>query len=156
MAGFAAEGRAVRAALRHAVLEFAVVHVDVTGRAGPILKMERQDFVLAPSGTDFMTIGTRHGCVSASQRETGVAMLRDRKCGAVEIQNGMAIFAFVPVRSGSELAVMGIFVTIGASRELHFVNRVFTRGKMAFAAFDGDVFPLQRILRRVVFLPAEN
>jgi hypothetical protein len=156
VAGFAAKRRAVCAALRHAVVEFPVVHINVTGRAGPILEMERRDFVLPSCGTDFVTIGTRHSCVGAGQRETGVAMLCDRKCGAVEVQNSMAIFAFVSVRSGGELAVMRILVAIRARCELHLVNRVLTSGQVAFAAFDSDVFPLQWILRRVVFLHAKE
>ena len=156
VAGFAAKRRAVCAALRHAVVEFPVVHINVTGRAGPILEMERQDFVLASCGTDFMTIGARHSRMSASQCETCVAMFGDGKGGTAEVQNGMAIFAFVSVRSGGELAVMGILVAIRARCELHLVNRIFPRGEMAFAAFHGDVFPLQRILGRVVFLHAEE
>jgi len=156
VAGFAAQGRAVCAAPRHAVLEFAVVHVDVTGRAGPILEMERQDFVLPSGGTDFVTIGARHGRVSAGQRETSVAMLGDRKCGAVEVQNSMAIFAFVSVRSGGELAVMGIFVAIRARREFHLIDGVLARGQMAFVTFHGDVFPLQGVIGSVVLLHAEQ
>ena len=41
MTGFASQRGAISAALRHALVEFAFVNVDVTRRAGPILKAER-------------------------------------------------------------------------------------------------------------------
>ena len=61
MAGFAAEGRAVGAALRHAVLELAVMRIVVACRTGQVLEMEGQDFVGAACGAYLMAIGARHG-----------------------------------------------------------------------------------------------
>ena len=65
VAGFAPQGRAICAALRHAVLEFAMVHVGVTGRAGPLLEMERQNLIRSACRAHFMTVGARHGRMSA-------------------------------------------------------------------------------------------
>lgn len=156
MTGFAAQRRAVRAALRHAVLELAVMRIVVACRTGQVLEMEGQDFVGAACGADFVTIGTRHGCVSPGQRETCVAMFGDGKSGTVEVQDGVTALAFIQVRRGCKLIVVSIFVAIRTSRELHLVNRILTRGKMAFAAFDGDVLTLQRVIGSVVFLHAEE
>ena len=70
MTGFASLRRAISAAPRHAVLEFAFVNIDVTCSAGPILKTERQDFIGPSGGPDFVTVGTGHGRVCSGQRET--------------------------------------------------------------------------------------
>jgi len=55
-------------------------------------------------------------------------MLGDGKKGAVKIADRMTILAFVGVRSGGELAVMRVLVTIRAKRKFHLVNRVLAGG----------------------------
>lgn len=156
MAGFAAQGRAVRAALRHALLELAVMRIVVACRTAQILEMEGQDFIGAARSAYLMTIGARHGCVSASQGETCVAMFGDSKSGTMKVQDGVTALAFIQIRLGCKLIVVSIFMAIRASREFHLVNRVFTCGKMAFAAFDCDVLALQRVIGSVVFLHTEE
>ena len=156
MAGFAAEGRAVGAALRHAVLELAVMRIVVACRTGQVLEMEGQDFVGAACGAYLMAIGARHGRMGTRQCETCVAMFGDGKSGTVEVQDGVTALAFIQIRRRCKLIVVGILVAIRASREFHLVNRVFPRGQMAFSAFDGDVLTLQRVIRSVVFFHAEE
>jgi len=46
--------------------------------------------------------------VRPGQRKTCLAMLGDRECGAVPIQNGNEILAFVQIRGSCKLSVMGI------------------------------------------------
>ena len=48
VASLATKNRSVRASARHLFVEFALVRVFVTCRAGSILETERQDFVRAP------------------------------------------------------------------------------------------------------------
>ena len=128
MASLAAERRAIGAALRHAIVEFAMMDILVAPGTGHIFENKRQNFVSTPRRAYLMAIGARHGGVRLGQCETGVAMFGDRKGGAVKIQNGMTILAFVLIRSGSKLAVMRVFVTVGASRELHLIYRVLAGG----------------------------
>lgn len=104
-----------------------MVRVSVTRRASPILEMKRQDSILPSGGTDFVTIGTRHRRVGSGEGKTCVAMFDDRKRRAVKIQNSMTIFAFVSIRRGRKLSVMGILVTVGARREFYFIDRVLAR-----------------------------
>jgi hypothetical protein len=156
MACFASQESTVAAPLGHAILEFAVVHVFVAGCAAHILKMEREDFVGPASGSNFVAIGASHGSVCSSKGETGVAMLRDRKSRAMEIQNRMAILATIQIRSGSELTVVRVLMAIGAGREFHLENRVFARRKMALRTFNSDVFAAQGVLRAVVLLHAKE
>ncbi len=55
-------------------------------------------------------------------------MFGNRKCGAVKIQNGMTIFAFVSIRRGRKLSVMGVLMAVGAGREFHLIDGVLARG----------------------------
>ena len=128
MAGFASLRRAVGTPPRHAFFEFAMMDILMAGGAGPIFEMERQDFILPSGGTDFVTVGTRHSRVGSGQGETCFAMFGDRKCGTVKIQNRMTILAFVSIRRGFKLSVMGILVTVGTGREFHLIDGVFARG----------------------------
>ena len=128
MTGLASLRCAIGAAPRHALVEFAVVHVGVTRSASPILKMEWQDFVGPSGGTDFVAIGTRHGRVSSAQGEPRFAMFGNRKCGAVKIQNGMTVFALVSIRRGRKLSVMGVLMAVGAGREFHLIDGVLAGG----------------------------
>ncbi len=128
MAGFAPLRRAIGTAPRHAFFEFAMMDILMAGRAGPIFEMERQDFIFPSGGANFVAIGARNGGVRAGQGKTRLAMFGDRKCGAVKIQNGMTIFAFVVIRSGFKLSVMGVLVAVGASCEFHLIDGVLARG----------------------------
>jgi len=128
MAGFAPLRRAIGTAPRHAFFEFAMMDIFMAGRAGPIFEMERQDLVSSSGGANFVAIGARNGGVRAGQGETCFAMFGDRKCGTVKIQNGMTIFAFVVIRSGFKLSVMGVLVAVGASCEFHLIDGVLARG----------------------------
>jgi len=95
MTGFASLRSAVGTPPRHAFIEFAMMDIGMAGGASPILEMERQDLVLSAGGPHLMTIGARDGGVRAGQCKTRLAMFGDRECGAVKIQNGMTILAFV-------------------------------------------------------------
>src|SRR5258708_13438044 len=126
MAGFASLRRSVGTTPRHAFVEFAMMHILMAGGAGAIFEMERQDLVLSAGGPHFMTIGARHGSVRAGQRKTRLAMFGDRECGAVPIQNGMAILAFVQIRGGCKLAVMGILLASGPAYQLHLIHALLS------------------------------
>ncbi len=128
MAGFAPLRRAVGTPPCHAFVEFAMMHILMAGGAGPIFEMERQDLVLSAGGPHLMAIGARHGGVRAGQRKTRLAMFGDGECGAVPIQNGMTILAFVQIRGSCKLSVMGILVAVGAGCEFHLIDGVLARG----------------------------
>jgi hypothetical protein len=83
-------------------------------------------------------------------------MLGDGKRGTVEVLNGMTVLAFIQIRRSRKLTVVSILMAIRAGSEFHLVNRIFTGGQMAFAAFDGDVLALQWILGSVVFLHSKK
>ena len=55
-------------------------------------------------------------------------MLGDGKERTVKIAHGVAIFAFVQIRSGGELTVMCVLVTVRTKREFHLVNGVLAGG----------------------------
>lgn len=154
--GFATQGRAIGAALCHTVLEFAMMRIGVACGTAPVFEMERQDFIGPARRAHLMTIGARHGSMSAGKNKTRAAMLGDGKCGAVEVLNGVTAFTFIEIGRGGKLAVVGIFMAIRAGREFHFVKRVFSCGQMALGAFDGDVLPLERVIGVVVLLHAEE
>lgn len=128
MAGFASEGCAVGASLCLAIFEFAVVRIYMASGASAIFESERQNLVLAACGSRLVTIGTGHGGVCSGQSEMSVAVLRDGKERTVPVAHGMTIFAFVQMRSGGELAVMRVLVTVRAERKLQFVNCVLASG----------------------------
>lgn len=128
MAGFASLRRAIGTAPRHAFFEFAMMDILMAGGAGPIFEMERQDLVGPPGGTNFVAIGARNGSVRAGQGKTRLAMFGDRESGAVKIQNGMTLLAFVSIRRGFKLSVMGILVAVGAGCEFHLIDGVLARG----------------------------
>jgi hypothetical protein len=128
MAGFASLRRAVGTAPRHAFIEFAMMDILMAGGAGPIFEMERQDLVGSSGSTNFVAIGARNGGVRAGKGKTRLAMFGDCECGAVKIQNGMTILAFVSIRRGFKLTVMGILVAVGAGCEFHLIDGVLARG----------------------------
>lgn len=125
MTSLAAERRAIGSPLGHSVVELAVMDILVAANARHVFEDKRQDFVCTPCSSCFMAIGARHRCVRPGQCETSVAMFGNRKSGSMKIQNGMTILAFVLIWGGSKLAVMRVFVAVGARCELYLVNRVF-------------------------------
>ena len=156
VAGFAAEQRAIGTPLRHAILELPVMRVRVASRAAHILETERKNFIGAASRSHFVAIGARYGGVGAGEWEPRAPMFGDAIGGTVKIQDRMAAFAAILVRRGGKLVVMRILVAIGAGREFHLIDRVFTRRQMAFPAFDGNMFAAQGVCGRVVLLHAEE
>ncbi len=64
--------------------------------------------------------------------------------GLVPLQRVTAL-AGVKVRSPGELPVVLVFVAIGAVRKLNLEKRVFAFGDMTLGAFDGEMFPFERI-----------
>lgn len=92
---FAAERRAIGAPLRHAIVEFAVMDILVTAGAGHVLKDKGQDLIGPAGGAYFVAIGAGDGSMCTGQGETSFAMFGDCKGGAVKVQNGMTILAFV-------------------------------------------------------------
>lgn len=152
MACFAAEWRSVCAAPGHAVLEFTMMWINVASSTNLVLEMEGKNLVGASSGPNLVALIARDGHVRARQSETSLAMICDRKCGAVEVLNRVAAFTAVLIRGGGELPVVRIFVAIQADSEFHLVQRFLTCGKMAFRAIHGSVLAEQWILRcRVLF-----
>lgn len=156
VAGFAAERRSVGAALRHAVVEFAMMRVRVAGGASHVREAEGHDFVGATGGAGFMAVETGDGGVSAGEWITRSAVLSDGEGGAMEVRDGVAGFAFVQVGRGGELKVVLVLVAIEAGGEFYFVDGVFTGGDVAFPAFNRDVFSAQRIGGIVMLFDAEE
>ena len=142
VAGLTTEGCAVGALASHAIVEFALVWILVTGRAGAVFVMEWKNFIGAACGARFVTIGAGNSNVRACQREASGLMLGDGIGGAVEIDNGVAGLATIVEWSGGKLIVVGVLVAIEAGGEFHFVNGVFARGDVALSAFHGDVLAL--------------
>jgi len=70
----------------------------------------------------------RNSGVGAGKREFRVAVFGNREGGAMEIHNGVALFATIEIGSGRELTIVSIFVTVRAGSEFYFVNGVFARG----------------------------
>ncbi len=146
VASFAAQSCAVSAALGHPLLKFAVMGVLVTRSAAHVHEMERQDFIRAAGSTHPMAIGARHGGMRAGQSETRVAMLGNRKRGAMEILNRVATLTLIFVGRGGKLPVVGILMTVHTVREFDFVNRFLAGRNMALGAFYFYVLSFQRIL----------
>ena len=156
VAGFASERRPIGPELCHAILEFAVVRIRVARGAALILEMKRQNLVRSARRAHLMTIRAGHGCMRSRQSKTGVAMLGDSECGSVEVLDRVTAFTFVLIRRRGKLPIVCVLVAIGASRKLHFINRVLACRQMALGAFDGDMLPFQRVIRGVVFLHPEE
>ena len=64
VASFAAQRRAVGAALRHAVLELVVMRILVAGCTASVFEMEGQNLIRSARRAYLMTIGARHGSMS--------------------------------------------------------------------------------------------
>jgi len=154
--GFAAEDRSVRPLAIHAVVKFAMVRIGVASGAGHVIKMKWKNFVRAMRFPRGVAIRARNGGMRPGQWKPRVAMHRDGIERAMKIRDGVAGFTTILVGGSSELIVVDVFVAIGAIREFHFILRVFPRRSVALGAFDGDVFTLQRILRRRVLLDSEK
>ena len=158
VAGFAAERCAIGAFASHAIVELALVRIFVARSAVAIFEMERKNLVGAACGTLLVAIRARDGDVRAHQWKSRGFVLSDGECGAMEIDDGVAGFATIVIRSGGKLIVVGILVTIGACLKLNFVDGVFdvfARGNMALGAFHFYVHALERIAGRVMLFHAE-
>lgn len=156
VASFATERSAVSAKLCHTVIEFALVRIFVTAGTGQIVPTKRKDPVEAARSARFVAFVARDGSMRASKRITRLAVHGHGIGRDVEVPNGVAVLAAVLMRRRNELAVVLILVAVQTSGKLHFVNRVFACGKMAFGAVDFDVFALERVVGSVVFFHAEE
>lgn len=63
----------------------------------------------------------------------------------METLHGVALFAAIVVRWPGELAIMRVFVAVGAADKLHVVNRVFPRRDVALLAGHSGMHSLERI-----------
>src|SRR5713226_3173461 len=97
VAGLAAARRSIGALLRHAILEFPLVRIHVTGSAGTFIEVERENFVGSSAEARFVTFRASYGHVRAGQLKSSVLVLGNRECGAMEILYRVAIFAAVLV-----------------------------------------------------------
>ena len=80
VASLASQGSAIRTALRHAIVKFAMMRVDMAGRASHILKTERENLIGPACRPHFVAFGTSHSGMRSVQREPRLAMLcKDRK-----------------------------------------------------------------------------
>jgi len=155
VACFAAQGSAIGAFGRHALVEFALMRIHVAGRAGAVLEMERQNLVRSSAEAGLVALRAGYGLVGPGQHEACVLVLRDGERRAMEVLYGVAILATILVGSGGKLFVMGVLVAIHARRELHFVESILTGRRVAFFAGDGRMFSLERVMRSRVFLHAK-
>ena len=155
VARFAAQRGPIGALLGHALLEFALVGIGVAGGACAVFEMERQNLVRSSAQARFVTLRAGDGHVRPGQHKAGVLVLGNGERRAMKVLYGVAILATILVRGGGKLLVMRILVAIGAGREFHFVDGVFAGWRMAFVAGDDRMLPLERIMRRRVFLDAK-
>ena len=155
VACFAAQRRSIGALLRHALLEFSLVGIHVTGRASAVLEMERQNLVYSSAEAGFVALRAGDGHVSSGQHIAGVLMLGNGERRAMKILYRVAILATVLVRRGGKLLVMRILMAIRAGREFHFVDGVFSGRRVALVASNGRMFSFERIMRCRVLLHAK-
>ena len=155
MAGFAAQRGSICAFLRHTVLELALVGIGMASDASAVLEMERQNLVCSSGQSYFVALRAGDGHMRPGQHKAGVLVLGDCERRTMKVLYGVAILATVLVGSGGKLLVMRILMTIRAGRELHFVDRIFAGGRVAFVAGDSCMFPLERIVRSRVLLYAK-
>ena len=125
VAGFATRGCSIHAAKGHAIVEFTLVRIVVARRAGAVLEFERQDFILPPAQPGLVAFGAGYGDVGPGKSKARILVFGDRKCGAVEILYGVAVFAAILVRRRGELLVMFVFMAIQAGGEFDLIDRVF-------------------------------
>jgi len=147
-----AQRSSISALQRHAILEFALMGIGVAGRASAVREMERQNLVRSSGEARFVTLRASDSHVSPGKREASVLVLGNGERRAMKVLYGVAVFAAILVRRGGELFVVRVLMAIRARRELHFVDSVLASRRVAFVASDGRMFPLERIMRRCVFL----
>jgi hypothetical protein len=131
------------------------MRIGVTGSAGVVREMERENLVGPVAESCFVAFGTSDGPMRPGQHESGVLVLGNRECRAVKVFYGMAILAAILIGSRGKLFVVRILMAIHTRREFHFIQGVFTCRRVAFIAGDGRMFSFERILRRSVFLYTE-
>ena len=145
----------ISALLRHAFVEFPLMRIRVTRGAGAIFEMERQDLVRPAAEAGLVAFRAWDRRMGPGENEARVFVLRDRERRAIKIFDRVAILAAVPIRRPSELPVVGVLMTVRASRELHLINSVLAGRDMAFPALDRGMLSLQRIASGGVFFHAE-
>ena len=152
MARFATECGAVRPAPLHAVVEFPVVGILMTGRTGSIGESKRQNLVGSARKPHLVALVAWHGSVRAGEGESSLLMLGDGEKRAMKILNRVAILAAIVIGSAGELPIMSVLVAIHAAREFDFIDGFLTRGNVALGAFDRGVLAFQRIRGSLVLL----
>jgi len=145
VARFTAKERAIRPFLLHARGKFAVMHVAMARRAGPVFEMKREHSIRSPAKSDFVTFSAGHGQMRSGQDKMSFFMLRNRKGRAVKIRHGMATLAAILIRRRRELPCVSIFVAIRALGERYFVVRISARRGMAAGTSYSGVFAFQRV-----------
>ena len=114
MACLTPDGSAIGASQDHAILKLTFMGIGVARRAGPILKMEREDFVRPSSQANLVAIRAGNSDVRSGQHEPCILVFHNREGRLVKILDGMASLATVLIRSRCELFVVCILVAIGA------------------------------------------
>jgi len=148
VAGLAAKHRAVRPSALHASLELALVWINVACGARAVGKMKWKDLVLTACNAHPVAFGARHGHVSTRQWVLCLPVLHNRESRSMKVDHSVTLLAAIFVGLRCKLSVVRVLVAIEASRELHFINRVFARRNVALRAFHFGVHTLQRIFRR--------
>ena len=154
--GLATERGSIRATPGHALFKFAVVRINVAGRAALILEMEGEHLVRRAACACLVTLVARHRHVRARQREACLLMNGYCKRGAMKILNGVATLAAVLIRRGGELPFVNIFVAVQAGGEFHLVNSILPRWNVALIALNDRVLAQQGILRRGMLFHAKE
>lgn len=156
VARLATKGCPVRALALLPVAEFAAMRVLMTRGAGLIRKPEGQDFVRAVRHFRFVAFAAGDRGMSPGQRKLGFLVHGYRVDRPVVVLNGMARFAAILVSRTGELAIMLVLMAIEARRKFHLVDGVSCCRNVAFRARHADVLAFERIVRRLVFLNAEE
>ena len=104
-----------------------------------------------------MAVGTGHGHVAARQLEPRLLMLGKREGRRTVTLERVALIALVLVRLRRELAVVLVFVAIGAALEIHDLeDRLFAFRRVTLLALQLGVSVDQRVVRLGVRLDVEQ
>jgi len=83
-------------------------------------------------------------------------VFRDGVRRAMPVLHRVTVLAAIPVRLGRKLIVVRVLVTIRTRGKPHFINCVLASRNVALCAFHLPMLALQRILRCIVLLHAEE
>jgi len=155
MASFATHGRRVGGELSHAILEFAMMRIDVTRGATPVFEMEWQYLIGTPCVAFFVAADARDHGVRPLQGEPRFAVHGDRKFRPVKIDDAVTVLATIRVRSLGELPRMGVLVAVLALRKFDFIHRIFARRHVAFCTSHAGMFSEERVGGAGVFFHPE-